>query len=303
MTRRRYKVAGHLFSIGDYTGQMSLWNRMQENYAPFEVAEAGSEIFSLSIVDEVRVDVVRPVYSNREKVEPGYVVMDVHESACGYCFELTYPGSECVNARLDINLATGASQLSLSGEDLPVWYTFNTAVQLCFMTTGACRGLLLTHSSVVVHEGKAYLFLGKSGTGKSTHSRMWLSAFEDAVLMNDDHPVLRLTDGGEVIAYGSPWSGKTRCYKNMQALVGAIVRIVRAGHNKAVRLNPIHGYASLMTACSGITWDRSLADGRDSAMQGIVSRVPCWNMECLPEAEAARVCHSAVAGETEYEGV
>lgn len=61
----------------------------------------------------------------------------------------------------------------------------------------------------------------------------------------------------------------------------------------------MHGYASLMTSCSGITWDRALADGRDHTMQGIVSRVACWNMECLPEVEAAGVCHSAVAGKTE----
>ena len=111
--------------------------------------------------------------------------------------------------------------------------------------------------------------------------------------MNDDHPVLRVEDG-TVTAYGSPWSGKTPCYKNISAPLGGIVRISRAPYNKARRLAPIQAYASLMTSCSGMTWDKDLADGRDRTLQGIVSGTPCWVMECLPDEDAAKVCMEAV---------
>ena len=129
--------------------------------------------------------------------------------------------------------------------------------------------------------------------GKSTHSRMWLAALDGCLLLNDDHPVIRITDGN-VIAYGSPWSGKTRCYKNLQFPVGGIIRIVRAPYNKAQRLSIIGSYASLMTSCSGMIWEKDLADGRDRTIQGIISAVPCYTMECLPNEDAAKVCSRAV---------
>ena len=112
--------------------------------------------------------------------------------------------------------------------------------------------------------------------------------------MNDDHPVLRVGEDGMTTAYGSPWSGKTPCYKNISAPLGGIIRISRAPYNKPVRLAPIQAYASLMTSCSGMTWDKELADGRDRTLQGIVSRTPCWVMECLPDEDAARVCSESV---------
>ena len=63
-------------------------------------------------------------------------------------------------------------------------------------------------------EARGYLFLGHSGTGKSTHARQWLAAFDDAWLLNDDNPILRVMEDGEVRVYGSPWSGKTHFYNN-----------------------------------------------------------------------------------------
>ena len=67
---------------------------------------------------------------------------------------------------------------------------------------------LLFHGSVVALDGEGYLFTAKSGTGKSTHTRLWREVFgERAVMLNDDKPFLRL-ENGYVMAYGSPWNGK-----------------------------------------------------------------------------------------------
>ena len=106
--------------------------------------------------------------------------------------------------------------------------------------------------------------------------------------------MIRVDKMGRVIAYGSPWSGKTHCYKNIQAPVGGIVRITRAPYNKARRLSMIESYASLMTSFSGMTWEKDLADGRDRTIQSIIASVPCWVMECQPDEEAAIVCSNAV---------
>lgn len=293
--RQTYKVAEHIFTIS-LPQDSFLWERMKLSYAPFEIdpQEDSDCIFSLEACERVEAEGASLVYSNKADVEPGFVAMEVYRSEKGHYFELTQPGSSIINCRLFISNDFREARVSLEGRPVEQWLIFNTAVDFCFLLSTAGRGTVLTHASSVIYKGRAYLFLGKSGTGKSTHSRMWLAALENVVLMNDDHPVLRVGEDGMTTAYGSPWSGKTPCYKNISAPLGGIIRISRAPYNKPVRLAPIQAYASLMTSCSGMTWDKELADGRDRALQGIVSRTPCWVMECLPDEDAARMCSEAV---------
>ena len=293
--RRTYKVAGHLFTI-ELPQDHFLWDRMKMSYGPFEVVSNNESdcIFSLAVCERTEAEGASLVYSNRADVEPGFVTIEVFNTVDGYRFELTQPGSPEVNACLSVSADFRNASLNLAGRPAEQWLAFNSSVDFCFLLSTAARNTVLTHASSVIYEGHAYLFLGKSGTGKSTHSRMWQTALDGIELMNDDHPVLRVEEDGSVVAYGSPWSGKTPCYKNICAPLGGVIRIVRAPHNRAVRLNPIQAYASLMTSCSGMTWDRALADGKDRTLQGIVSRTPCWVMECLPEAAAAIVCRDAV---------
>jgi len=291
---QRYKVAGHVFGI-EMDSDSALWQKMGESYGPFETVEEGA-LFNAHLKEAVsRPEDASPVYSNKDSVEPGFIALCVWRDEFGHYFEFTQPGSDCVNGRLYIDNDFKDASLSLEGDGMRRWLTFNTAVNFCFLLSTACRRTVLTHASCVSYKGKAYLFLGRSGTGKSTHSRMWLSALEGVELMNDDHPVVRAWEDGHVVAYGSPWSGKTRCYKNVEAPVGGIIRISRAPYNKARRLSAIESYGSLMTSCSGMTWEKELADGRDRTIQAIIGKVPCWVMECLPDEDAARVCCDAVS--------
>ena len=91
----------------------------------------------------------------------------------------------------------------------------DNAMMITFALATACADTLLFHASVVSCHGKAYMFLGPSGTGKSTHSQLWIKHIEGSRLINDDNPVVRLQDDGRVMVYGSPWSGKTPCYLQM----------------------------------------------------------------------------------------
>ena len=87
------------------------------------------------------------------------------------------------------------------------------------------------HSSVIVHSGRAVLFLGESGTGKSTHTRLWREHIPGAQLLNDDSPIVRVVEGVPTV-FGSPWSGKTPCYRNESYPIAAFVRLVQAPHNR-----------------------------------------------------------------------
>jgi hypothetical protein len=89
------------------------------------------------------------------------------------------------------------------------------------------RGGMLLHSSAVVKDGRAYLISGNSGVGKSTHTGYWLRLFEDAYILNDDKPALRLTENGFMV-YGTPWSGKHDINRNCCAPLGGIAFIERS---------------------------------------------------------------------------
>lgn len=90
---------------------------------------------------------------------------------------------------------------------------------------------LLMHGSAVAVDGAAYLFIAKSGTGKSTHTRLWRELLkEKAVMINDDKPLVRVTEGGAVI-YGTPWDGKHRLSTNTACPLAAVCILERAGDN------------------------------------------------------------------------
>lgn len=305
MKIKTYKVANHLFKIA-MDADSFMWNRMHEAYDPFEVSLQNLD--SVDILFEVHIYNPGPVlneelgswkqtlvYSNMGEAEPGFIELSVYKCDGGHYFEFTQPGSDYVNGHLCIDNDFACAKLYLRGNEWQQYLTLNTGLNFCYLLSTSGSGTVLVHASCVKYKNRAYLFLGKSGTGKSTHSRMWMSALEGVELMNDDHPVVRIDEDGTAIAYGSPWSGKTKCYKNVQAPVGATVRISRALYNKIRRLSAIESYASLIASCSGMTWEKDLADGRDRTIQQLIGKVPCWVMECLPDKDAARVCSEEVS--------
>lgn len=295
MVRKNYKVAGHYFCI-EGKNELFLWTQMQESYGPFEVHNTEAEtLFCLTINDTIDYFDKVLVFSNTDTSNEGFMSISIYKTRNNdFYLEIRHPSSNEINAYLNINSNFSKAVLTLDGGIYEQWCSFNTAINLCYQLSVFGYNTLLLHASAIEYNGRAYLFLGKSGTGKSTHSRMWLKAIDKVTLMNDDHPIIRVWDNGDIIAYGSPWSGKTRCYKNIDAPLGGIIRIVRAMHNKAIRLSPIQSYASIMTSCGGIVWEKEFADGRDTTIQQIISRIPCWNMECLPNEEAAIICSTEV---------
>ena len=134
------------------------------------------------------------------------------------------------------------------------------------------------------------MFLGHSGTGKSTHSSLWLKYIEGTELVNDDNPVVRINENNEVRVYGSPWSGKTPCYRNVSYPIGAIVKLDQAPYNEITRLKGIKAYAAVMPSISGKRWDSKQADGLHETEDLLAQLVPVWHLDCLPDEAAARLC-------------
>lgn len=97
---------------------------------------------------------------------------------------------------------------------------------------------LLFHGSTIAVDGEAFLFTATSGTGKSTHTRLWREAFgERAVMVNDDKPLLILKDGA-VWVCGTPWDGKHRLSTNMIIPLTGICILERGEENSVTPICP-----------------------------------------------------------------
>ena len=179
-------------------------------------------------------------------------------------------------------------------------FTVNNVMMLLYALRTSVLGCLEVHASVIMKDGKAVAFLGKSGTGKSTHTGLWLRHIEGTELLNDDNPVIRCHKDGRVMIYGSPWSGKTPCYKKLEVPLAAVVRLSQAPYNKIERLPGIKAYACLYPSVSAYRPERTVADGIHSTIEQVALRVPFYHLECLPDADAARLSYSTVYAEESH---
>ena len=283
-----YEVGGHVFSVSGGEEFLAL----MENYEPFHCdtdVTDGERAFSLTIGgSEV------PLYSEELRQEE-----EGQEIVCGK----TADGKAVFEFRWWNEIAGWLvcspdyreGRLLTTGRYTKM--AVDNALMVLYALATAASGTVLFHAAVVSHEGKGYMFLGPSGTGKSTHARLWLKYIDGTALVNDDNPVVRLADDGLPIVYGSPWSGKTPCYRNVSYPLGGIVLLSQAPFNKIHRLGGIHAYASLVASISGKRWDSRVADGLHATENALASTVPVWHLECLPDEAAAKLCHAQISNE------
>ena len=168
------------------------------------------------------------------------------------------------------------------------------AIQRAFAEYLFDFGILPVHGSTLAADGKAYLFAARSGTGKSTHTRLWKQLLGDRVFMiNDDRPFLEVTDTG-VIAHGTPWSGKHGLDTNVSVPLGGICLLERGSENAIAPTNPEALLAFLRheAYCP-------LAPEKEEAFlavtEALANTVPLWHMHCRPDLKAADMAFSAMS--------
>jgi hypothetical protein len=174
-------------------------------------------------------------------------------------------------------------------------FGLNNALMLVYAFASAPYATLLMHASVIRNDGRGYLFLGKSGTGKSTHTRLWLSHIPGSDLMNDDNPVVRVVEG-TVYVYGSPWSGKTPCYRRVSAPVGAFVQLRQCPENTIRKESVLESFASLLPSVSTMKWDRRIHSAHCDTISDIIRLSPIYLLGCRPDEEAARQSFHTLTG-------
>ena len=297
---RIYCVAGHNFQV-ESSNEMLL--AQMTNYEPFGVDQAldTEPIFTLKVEQNGLLSMEqREVYphvftDNSEDDMPRIEVYRSLEKEWLIRFSQIATSPICCELVCDADFTRG--MLHIDAECQDVRFCIDNGLMLMYAFRTAPLMTLEMHAAVVVRRGdeaKGYLFLGHSGTGKSTHARQWLAAFEDAWLLNDDNPILRVMDNGEVRVYGSPWSGKTPCYKNESAPVGGIIKLSQAPENKIQTISLPQAYAYMLSSASGLKMEQTMADNMFETIKHIITHISCYHLACLPNEEAARVCWAGV---------
>ena len=292
---KAFCVAGHTFHLVLPDGA-ALWPLLTQ-YDEFVTEPVADPLFVLSAVESLSVTDKAPLYV-AEPEEEGQPRLDLYSCKEG-CLVETAPLATlppCARMLMSPDYREGRIEFLKTSQSSAL-FAVNNSLMLMFAFRSAPYQTLEMHASVIMNGGRGYLFLGKSGTGKSTHSGLWLKHIEGSELMNDDNPVIRVGEDGVTRVYGSPWSGKTPCYRNVSAPIGAIVRIRQAKFNAIKRQNTLESYASVYSSCSGFKADRGMADGQHKTLEHIALNVPCYTLDCLPDEDAARLCAAAVKKE------
>ena len=283
-----YQVAGHGFSVSGETEIFALMG----NYEPFEVNHGDRSVITTKLEIMRPVPVIPPAFTEELRQEDeGQEIICGRTDAGEPVFEFRWWNETAGWLVCTDHYHKG--RLLMTGKHTKM--AIDNALMVLFALATADEGTVLFHAAVVSHEGKGYMFLGPSGTGKSTHARLWLKYIEGTELVNDDNPVVRISDDGSVTVYGSPWSGKTPCYRNVSYPIGGIVLLSQAPYNKIQRLNGIYAYVALMESISGKRWDSRIADGLHQTENLLATSVPMWHLECLPDEEAAAMCFAQIS--------
>lgn len=281
----RYKIGGHIFGV-EHPLLMDAVRSMQ-GFVPFLLDTTDEqEIFTFTYADETVVPVMNICLYEFD--------VDGVKARFGEAVDSTYILSMKHESGDELHLWNEGRVICLQGSLYAQMLRFALWVGYGLMTV-SLRTIAI-HSSCIVYNGKAVLFLGESGTGKSTHTRLWREHIEGATLLNDDSPILRAEDDG-VFVYGSAWSGKTPCYRTEKYPLAGIVRLSQAPYNRIKKLSVIQSYAALHPSCPPeFAYSEPLYDAISQTLSEVIKAVPVYHLACLPDAEAARLSHQTVFG-------
>ena len=173
MIKQFYKVAGHVFSV-QTEGDTDIISRM-EPYKPFVTEPTESVVFSLRIVDEPLADEDFTVEVRQQ--DEGQEIVSGRQSSGRSQFDFWLRGNRAAVLVASRDYRQGDLYLENNRR-----FGINNALMVMYALATADKHTALFHSSVVSYQGGGYMFLGVSGTGKSTHSNLWMQHIETTII-------------------------------------------------------------------------------------------------------------------------
>ena len=150
------------------------------------------------------------------------------------------------------------------------------------------KGIAVREPSVVAVDNEAYMFTALSGTGKSTHTNLWLKNIPGSFIVNGDKPLLQISDRTYIC--GTPWAGKDRLQTNTTVPLKAIVLLERGEKNEITEISFQEAMPILLTQTHRST-DREHMFKSIALLQKMAQTVRFYRLKCNMEEEAALVSY------------
>lgn len=239
----------------------------------------------------------RPKRGNMPRYKIADVVFDAeirYNYTARLCQNYSYDGAEPPKFTATITEKDIAYERGLSTEAFPDAYLESLALfrKLCDYALDNSNGIVF-HCSAVMVDGEAYVFTAPSGTGKSTHTRLWREMLGDkAVMINDDKPIVRYIDG-EFYVYGTPWNGKHHLDTNTRAKLKAICAIRQAKENVIERASTQEMLITIMNQTIRPT-DITQMDKLLVLIDKMLKQVDLYKLGCNISREAAETSYNAM---------
>lgn len=306
-----YHIAGHRIDI--FSPDTEQLKKMLHGFAPFSADYENPSFNDLSL--EFIVEELPDVQEDESEEETTLIhSFAIEEGTCRlsrgvekYYFSIedqrkdVSDTSEKKTLSLKLGMKSGSKSIKCHCTPLhslhPGHLKFSLWMAVAFM--GIPRQTVALHASVVIYANRAVLVLGESGTGKSTHTKLWLRHIAGSRILNDDSPVIRLElDENEQLvpfAYGSPWSGKGQCYINERYPVAAFVRLKQHKINGVTRLSKLGAFGALFPSFPPALLKDDYFEGHICCIiSNVVKTTPVYCLECLPDKSAAELLKTTI---------
>lgn len=152
---------------------------------------------------------------------------------------------------------------------------------------------IVIHSSALKYCDQAVIFSAPSGTGKSTHVKLWHQFIKDVKTLNDDTPAVRIINNKTYI-FGTPWSGSSMIHSNDFAPLKAIVILEQAQENKIRKIKEQESILRLMPRTFFPYFDQKMMDKSVSLFEKIILSTPVYLLQCRPDLEAVEMVYKCL---------
>ncbi len=164
--------------------------------------------------------------------------------------------------------------------DMPLINSTDQALRYVFIS----HGVFSVHSSAISYNGNGLIFSAPSGTGKSTHTSLWLENMENVQMINDDMPLLTI-ENDIIMLHGAPWAGASGINNNITVPLKAVVFLEQAKENSIEKLMTLPALQRLLREFH-TPKDREMIDKVYAFLNLLLTNVPCYNLKCLPDKDA-----------------
>lgn len=151
----------------------------------------------------------------------------------------------------------------------------------------------LMHGAVVAVGDRAWLFTAASGTGKTTHIRLWLDNIAGSYVVNGDKPLIRT--GEQVTVYGTPWAGKEGMQKNVGVSLCGVTFLERGLENRIERAS----FAQMLPMLVQQSYrpnDKPALEKTLKLIGELGRRVPLYRLSCNMHPDAAFTAFEKLSG-------